>query len=73
MPVEKRSQNTNGLPYLFSPSTDANKSAPLVLFLHGARNRGNDLNVLLKESQISGATSQILVSFYCIESIEFFI
>ncbi|OKH46227.1 phospholipase [Calothrix sp. HK-06] len=48
MPVEKRSQNTNGLPYLFSPSIDANKSAPLVLFLHGARDRGNDLNVLLK-------------------------
>lgn len=48
MPVEKRCQNTNGLPYLFSPSTDAKFTAPLVLFLHGARDRGNDLNVLLK-------------------------
>lgn len=46
MPIEQRS---GSLPYLFSPvSEDANKPAPLVLFLHGARDRGNDLNVLLK-------------------------
>jgi predicted peptidase len=41
--------NTSTLPYLFSPvSADANQPAPLVLFLHGARDRGTDLNVLLK-------------------------
>jgi predicted peptidase len=46
MPVEQRS---GLLPYLFSSvSEDTNKPAPLVLFLHGARDRGNDLNVLLK-------------------------
>jgi len=41
---------SNGsLPYLFSPvSDDAKQPAPLVLFLHGARDRGNDLNTLLK-------------------------
>jgi predicted peptidase len=51
MPIEKRSQdNSNGsLPYLFSVIADnVKKPAPLVLFLHGARDRGNDLNVLLK-------------------------
>ncbi|MBH8562080.1 dienelactone hydrolase family protein [Nostoc sp. CENA67] len=51
MPVEQRSYDTsNGsLPYLFSlASDDANKPAPLVLFLHGGRDRGTDLNVLLK-------------------------
>ena len=49
MPVEQRSHDTtNALPYLFSPSFDTNKPAPLVLFLHGTRDRGNDLNVLLK-------------------------
>lgn len=37
------------LPYLFSsPADNANKPAPLVLFLHGARDRGNDLNTLLE-------------------------
>jgi len=47
MTVEQRSQDT--LPYLFSSvSADTNKSAPLVLFLHGARDRGTDINVLLK-------------------------
>ncbi|MFN6561917.1 MAG: dienelactone hydrolase family protein [Nostoc sp. ChiSLP01] len=46
MPTEQRS---GLLPYLFSAvSEDTNKPAPLVLFLHGARDRGNDLNVLLK-------------------------
>ncbi len=46
MPIEHRSDL---LPYIFSPiSDDAKKPAPLVLFLHGARDRGNDLNVLLK-------------------------
>ncbi|MCG6136521.1 MAG: prolyl oligopeptidase family serine peptidase [Nostoc sp. LLA-1] len=46
MSIERRS----GLfPYLLSrASEDTNKPAPLVLFLHGARDRGNDLNVLLK-------------------------
>ncbi|OUL20988.1 phospholipase [Nostoc sp. T09] len=41
---------SNGsLPYLFSSVADnANKPAPLVLFLHGARDRGTDLNILLK-------------------------
>ncbi|MBW4426494.1 MAG: alpha/beta fold hydrolase [Nostoc desertorum CM1-VF14] len=51
MPVEHHSLNTsNGsLPYLFSPvSAYANQPAPLVLFLHGARDRGTDINVLLK-------------------------
>lgn len=51
MPVEQRSYDTsNGsLPYLFAPvSDDASKPAPLVLFLHGGRDRGTDLNVLLK-------------------------
>lgn len=48
MPVEQRTTNVS-LPYLFSPvSENANQPAPLVLFLHGARDRGNDLNVLLK-------------------------
>lgn len=48
MTVEQR-LNTSTLPYLFSPvSADANKPAPLVLFLHGARDRGTDLNVLVK-------------------------
>jgi predicted peptidase len=43
-------ENRSGLlPYLFSSvSEDVNKPAPLVLFLHGARDRGTDLNVLLK-------------------------
>jgi predicted peptidase len=46
MAIERRS---GLLPYLFSAvSEDANKPAPLVVFLHGARDRGNDLNVLLK-------------------------
>ncbi|RCJ19969.1 phospholipase [Nostoc sp. ATCC 43529] len=46
MSIEHRS---GLLPYLFAPaSEDTNKPAPLVLFLHGARDRGNDLNVLLK-------------------------
>ncbi|QLE57306.1 dienelactone hydrolase family protein [Nostoc sp. TCL26-01] len=46
MAIEHRS---GLLPYLFSvASSDANKPAPLVLFLHGARDRGNDLNILLK-------------------------
>ncbi|MBD2520757.1 dienelactone hydrolase family protein [Nostoc sp. FACHB-973] len=46
MSVEQRS---GLLPYLFSSvSEDTNKPAPLVLFLHGARDRGTDLNVLLK-------------------------
>ncbi|MEH1796133.1 hypothetical protein [Nostoc sp.] len=51
MPVEQRSHDTsNGsLPYLFSPVSDnAKQPAPLVLFLHGGRDRGTDLNVLLK-------------------------
>ncbi|MBD0386654.1 MAG: alpha/beta fold hydrolase [Nostoc sp. C3-bin3] len=51
MPVEQHSFNTsNGsLSYLFSPvSAYANQPAPLVLFLHGARDRGTDINVLLK-------------------------
>jgi predicted peptidase len=49
MPVEKRSHDTsNGsLPYIFS-SANTNQPAPLVLFLHGARDRGTDINVLLK-------------------------
>lgn len=47
MPVEHRSRND--LPYLFSPaSTTADQSAPLVLFLHGSRDRGTDLNTLLR-------------------------
>ncbi|MDZ7958021.1 MAG: prolyl oligopeptidase family serine peptidase [Aulosira sp. DedQUE10] len=47
MPVEHISNGS--LPYLFSPVSDnANKPAPLVLFLHGARDRGTDLNILLK-------------------------
>ncbi|MDZ8026726.1 MAG: alpha/beta fold hydrolase [Nostoc sp. DedQUE01] len=46
MAIEHRS---GLLPYLFSPvSEDATKPAPLVLFLHGARDRGTDLNVLPK-------------------------
>ncbi|WP_414570643.1 dienelactone hydrolase family protein [Nostoc sp. CCY 9925] len=46
MSIEHRS---GLLPYLFAiASEDTNKPAPLVLFLHGARDRGNDLNVLLK-------------------------
>ncbi|WP_445633023.1 Phospholipase [Nostoc sp. DSM 114161] len=46
MSIEHRS---GLLPYLFAPaSEDTNKPAPLVLFLHGARDRGNDLNVLVK-------------------------
>ncbi len=46
MPIEHRSAS---LPYLFSPvSDDAKKPAPLVLFLHGARDRGTDINVLFK-------------------------
>ncbi|MFN6519001.1 MAG: dienelactone hydrolase family protein [Nostoc sp. CreGUA01] len=46
MPIEHRSAS---LPYLFSPvSEDTKKPAPLVLFLHGARDRGTDINVLLK-------------------------
>ncbi|MDZ8186992.1 MAG: dienelactone hydrolase family protein [Nostoc sp. ChiSLP02] len=46
MAIEHRS---GLLPYLFSAvSEDTQKPAPLVLFLHGARDRGNDLNVLLK-------------------------
>ncbi|WP_138500448.1 dienelactone hydrolase family protein [Nostoc sp. PA-18-2419] len=48
MTVEHR-LNTSTLPYLFSSvSADVNQPAPLVLFLHGARDRGTDLNVLLK-------------------------
>ncbi|MFQ4143616.1 dienelactone hydrolase family protein [Chlorogloeopsis sp. ULAP02] len=46
MSIERRS---GLLPYLLSRvSEDTKKPAPLVLFLHGARDRGNDLNVLLK-------------------------
>ncbi|MCF4967076.1 carboxylesterase family protein [Nostoc sp. CMAA1605] len=46
MAIEHRSSL---FPYLFSPiSEDTNKPAPLVLFLHGARDHGQDLNVLLK-------------------------
>ncbi|WP_427160649.1 dienelactone hydrolase family protein [Aliinostoc sp. HNIBRCY26] len=46
MAIEHRSSL---FPYLFSPvSEDTKKPAPLVLFLHGARDRGHDLNVLLK-------------------------
>ena len=51
MSVEQRPQeNSNGsLPYLFAPAAgDVSKPAPLVLFLHGARDRGTDLNILLK-------------------------
>ncbi|QFS49978.1 dienelactone hydrolase family protein [Nostoc sphaeroides] len=46
MAIEHRS----GLfPYLLSRvSEDTKKPAPLVLFLHGARDRGTDINVLLK-------------------------
>ncbi|MBW4642503.1 MAG: dienelactone hydrolase family protein [Goleter apudmare HA4340-LM2] len=48
MTVEHR-LNISTLPYLFSPvSADANQPAPLVLFLHGARDRGTDISVLLK-------------------------
>jgi predicted peptidase len=48
MSVEQRSHNSS-LPYLFSPVSDnAKQPAPLVLFLHGGRDRGTDLNVLLK-------------------------
>lgn len=50
MTVKKHSQDTiNGsLPYLFSAaSSNTNTPAPLVLFLHGARDRGTDLNILL--------------------------
>ncbi|MFB2837338.1 dienelactone hydrolase family protein [Floridanema evergladense] len=49
MSVEHRSYNApNGLlPYLFAP-TNTSDAAPLVLFLHGARDRGTDLNTLLK-------------------------
>lgn len=37
------------LPYLFSHvSENTQKPSPLVLFLHGARERGTDINVLLK-------------------------
>jgi len=47
MPVEHHSDNA--LPYLFSPaSANAQWPAPLVLFLHGSRDRGTDLNTLLK-------------------------
>ncbi len=46
MAIEHRS---GLLRYLFSSaSEEVSKPAPLVLFLHGARDRGNDLNVLLK-------------------------
>ncbi|MEH1944667.1 MAG: dienelactone hydrolase family protein [Nostoc sp.] len=51
MPVKQRSHDTinSSLPYLFSPVSDnAKQPAPLVLFLHGGRDRGTDLNVLLK-------------------------
>ncbi len=51
MSLEQRSHDTNNgsLPYLFSPVSDnAKQPAPLVLFLHGGRDRGTDLNVLLK-------------------------
>ncbi|MDF5716604.1 MAG: dienelactone hydrolase family protein [Rhizonema sp. NSF051] len=48
MSVEQRNTSNSSLPYLFSPVSDTAKPAPLVLFLHGARDRGNDLNVLLK-------------------------
>ncbi|MFN7658162.1 MAG: phospholipase, partial [Dolichospermum sp.] len=50
MPVEKRSHDTSNssLPYIFS-SANSNKPAPLVLFLHGAKDRGTDINVLLKK------------------------
>jgi len=49
MSVEHRSYNAaNGsLPYLFK-SANTSDAAPLVLFLHGARDRGTDLNTLLK-------------------------
>lgn len=45
MPVEHRSYNTsNGsLPYLFSSaSANANKPAPVVVFLHGGRDSLRD-------------------------------
>jgi predicted peptidase len=47
MPVEHRYYNASNeaLPYLFSAATY--ESAPLVVFLHGARDRGTDLNTLL--------------------------
>ncbi|WP_414754002.1 dienelactone hydrolase family protein [Anabaena sp. CCY 9910] len=46
MSIERRS---GLLPYLFSRAAEeTNKPAPLVLFLHGARDRGTDINVLLK-------------------------
>ena len=49
MAVEHRFQDNSSLPYLFAPGlADAKKPAPLVLFLHGGRDRGTDLNVLLK-------------------------
>lgn len=46
MPIKHRSHNA--LPYLFSAAANADKPAPLVLFLHGGRDRGTDLNTLLK-------------------------
>jgi predicted peptidase len=47
MPLEHHSHGS--LPYLFSPSSvNTDKGAPLVLFLHGGRDRGTDLNTLLK-------------------------
>ncbi len=49
MAVEHRSHDNSSLPYLFAPGlADANNPAPLVLFLHGGRDRGTDLNGLLK-------------------------
>lgn len=36
-----------GLPYLFAPAQGHSGAAPLVVFLHGARDRGNDLTKLL--------------------------
>ena len=46
MPIEHRSHNA--LPYLFSAAANADQPAPLVLFLHGGRGRGTELNTLLK-------------------------
>ncbi|WP_255991661.1 alpha/beta fold hydrolase [Chitinolyticbacter albus] len=36
-----------GLPYLYAPALGHSTAAPLVVFLHGAKDRGNDLSKLL--------------------------
>jgi len=50
MTIEHRTSHhsSGSLPYLFAPSDANHQPAPLVLFLHGARDRGEDLNLLLK-------------------------